>query len=514
MANLIARIDESENSLYYKYLEENKAKDANTITSGISSKDTEEDYDAFDLFDKIKDINNNSEENLYKPDADTSIEDTINSQLDREEELIRKKNEEQYEKEQQEKLLRQQQEEIEALKEQINSKEKKSFNPFSKIKDKIPFDKLPFVKKDDNDEFDEFLKQKEEEKKKEEESKNENKAESKPVAKEEKSEKVDKPSIFKKKEKEEKDTTDWKYLALHDEVTGLLNKKAFNSIDKSALGKYSIIYADINSLKYTNDNLGHDLGDKLIKNVGNVLNTLFPEQAYRIGGDEFVVVLDTDDSVSLGNKVNAIDIQLRLLSSKDFDITYSMATGSAIGTGKEFNDAVREAEEGMYSDKHKYKELHPEIYGKVEPEPEKPKTPENYNTMLSKEQQILKNEIADNHTPINQDKVDDIIARLRESACSIECIFITDPTFNKLFIFTDINVFIEMADDSLKDFSYLYALYENGPQYIGMDPYNSEVTHIFENVGKALMEGKIKSIEDVTKIRDINIFQEIYADFV
>ena len=71
-----------------------------------------------------------------------------------------------------------------------------------------------------------------------------------------------------------------------DELTGLLNLRAFNEDAKTAKAFASI---DVDSLKAINDNLGMDAGDAMLIAVGRVLNAL-PVDAYRTGGDEFFLL--------------------------------------------------------------------------------------------------------------------------------------------------------------------------------------------------------------------------------
>lgn len=93
----------------------------------------------------------------------------------------------------------------------------------------------------------------------------------------------------------------WKSMALHDELTGLSNRRrlnlAFNSSillanDKKL--KFAVLFMDINHFKYINDSYGHLVGDKLLKKIGSRLRTLFPNKdcVFRFGGDEFVILLE------------------------------------------------------------------------------------------------------------------------------------------------------------------------------------------------------------------------------
>ncbi|MFI7808472.1 GGDEF domain-containing protein, partial [Acinetobacter baumannii] len=59
---------------------------------------------------------------------------------------------------------------------------------------------------------------------------------------------------------------------------------------------------DMNGLKETNDQLGHDIGDGLLRRVGNILNQAIMNTAYtasRIGGDEFVILMPGADEANV-----------------------------------------------------------------------------------------------------------------------------------------------------------------------------------------------------------------------
>ena len=86
-----------------------------------------------------------------------------------------------------------------------------------------------------------------------------------------------------------------KNLSFTDSLTGLYNRNRYNhTITKllqnppSTLG---IIYLDLNGLKQVNDLEGHGAGDKLLQQTSQILLSLFRDDVYRIGGDEFVIIL-------------------------------------------------------------------------------------------------------------------------------------------------------------------------------------------------------------------------------
>jgi diguanylate cyclase (GGDEF)-like protein len=84
-----------------------------------------------------------------------------------------------------------------------------------------------------------------------------------------------------------------------DELTGLLNRRSFED-DMSKLKKrptlryITFVALDVNSLKRMNDTSGHVAGDELIRAAAIIIRDTFAPfgKCYRIGGDEFVAILD------------------------------------------------------------------------------------------------------------------------------------------------------------------------------------------------------------------------------
>ena len=89
-------------------------------------------------------------------------------------------------------------------------------------------------------------------------------------------------------------------LAHKDALTGLKNKTSYNQATSildadiaEGHAKFAIIMVDVNYLKRVNDTYGHERGNDYLINAGKLICKIFGEErVYRVGGDEFVVILD------------------------------------------------------------------------------------------------------------------------------------------------------------------------------------------------------------------------------
>ncbi len=89
-------------------------------------------------------------------------------------------------------------------------------------------------------------------------------------------------------------------LSLVDDLTGLYNRRGFLTLARQQLKianrtkkEMVLIYADLDDLKWINDNLGHDEGDRAIRDISLILREAFRESDIiaRMGGDEFVALV-------------------------------------------------------------------------------------------------------------------------------------------------------------------------------------------------------------------------------
>ncbi len=156
----------------------------------------------------------------------------------------------------------------------------------------------------------------------------------------------------------------YRKLAFTDELSGLFNRTAFHRDmenhdaieDKTKRDKVSLIMLDLNDLKKCNDNYGHNYGDEYITMVSKTIHEVFglDGRCYRIGGDEFCVMLPFASNNDLNNKVESFKIKISRLNTKNFVVPISVALGHATYNSSEdesLNDTLSRADKLMYENK-------------------------------------------------------------------------------------------------------------------------------------------------------------------
>jgi diguanylate cyclase (GGDEF)-like protein len=153
-----------------------------------------------------------------------------------------------------------------------------------------------------------------------------------------------------------------RYLAEHDDLTGLHNRRALiahldERLATGASGPLAVLFLDLDRLKAVNDYLGHNAGDWFIRAFAERLRSLAGEQCMiaRFGGDEFVVVpkcpMDADGAESLANELQE---SLRERVSIDGEmLTRTVSVGIAIGDADNdtTTDLLRKADQAVLSAK-------------------------------------------------------------------------------------------------------------------------------------------------------------------
>lgn len=164
--------------------------------------------------------------------------------------------------------------------------------------------------------------------------------------------------LLKSSEKRYRDLAeDIKYLSYHDQLTGLYNRRFYEEelkrLDTERNLPLTLIMADVNGLKLTNDAFGHLAGDKLIKEIAEIFKKNFRQDEIiaRIGGDEFIILLpkiDTKEAQEIMSRVNE-SFRNKQLDNMILSVSFGLATKYEVN--KEITEIYIEAEDQMYRTK-------------------------------------------------------------------------------------------------------------------------------------------------------------------
>ncbi len=153
-------------------------------------------------------------------------------------------------------------------------------------------------------------------------------------------------------------------LAYHDSVTGLPNRVLFNDRFSLAMAharrnqqKLAIMLLDLDRFKNVNDGLGHNVGDRLLKAVGERLKTLLrrSDTIARLGGDEFMLLLPelihTEDAETIAGKIlEGVRMPFEF-GSQLLRVTTSIGIAIYPYDGQDADALTRNADMAMYTAK-------------------------------------------------------------------------------------------------------------------------------------------------------------------
>ncbi|HEY5514349.1 MAG TPA: diguanylate cyclase [Geomonas sp.] len=149
-----------------------------------------------------------------------------------------------------------------------------------------------------------------------------------------------------------------RYLSTHDMLTGIYNRAYFDEeMERLKMGRkfpVSIVMADVDRLKETNDQLGHAAGDELLRHAAELFKGAFRrgDVAARIGGDEFAALLPDTDETALMEAIERLNQHLSLGTKENGWSLLKLSIGAATAnSGEELMAAWRTADERMYQEK-------------------------------------------------------------------------------------------------------------------------------------------------------------------
>ncbi len=141
-------------------------------------------------------------------------------------------------------------------------------------------------------------------------------------------------------------------LSYRDMLTGLYNRNKYIRVLEASEGKslhdVGVAYMDLNGLKKMNDEKGHEAGDDLIRAAAGALTDVFPDQAFRVGGDEFVIIREGISETAFSEKIDQLreNMERRKVSISIGDQWAAEERG--------IEEMLKRADHRMYEEKKRY----------------------------------------------------------------------------------------------------------------------------------------------------------------
>lgn len=155
-----------------------------------------------------------------------------------------------------------------------------------------------------------------------------------------------------------------KVESVTDPLTGMLNRRQFNRVLKARYAKFRrygsncvLVMYDFDHFKNINDRYGHAMGDEVLKKAAVLVNSQLRayDQAFRLGGEEFAIILsglDAKDAYAFAERIRqSIDIASFELDDTNIRSTISLGISQFRQSDNTFDDVMLRADEALYKSK-------------------------------------------------------------------------------------------------------------------------------------------------------------------
>lgn len=107
---------------------------------------------------------------------------------------------------------------------------------------------------------------------------------------------------------------------------------------------------DIDHFKAINDNLGHDVGDEVLKGLAKIFMTLFSDQLVaRLGGEEFAIYFDNINFESVRNRLESFRSHIEEITIHD--VSFTISIGLTQQANYDIDEVLKIAEQHLYTAK-------------------------------------------------------------------------------------------------------------------------------------------------------------------
>ena len=144
-----------------------------------------------------------------------------------------------------------------------------------------------------------------------------------------------------------------RHVGCTDMLTGLKNRNEYmwklNELKKKKLHSLGVIFIDMNGLKQMNDTKGHEYGDAMIRKTAECIIKYTSDNAYRIGGDEFIALWEEITREEFDDKVEKLKREFAGIKE------YTISMGHILEEGEiDIQQQVKKADASMYEAKQAY----------------------------------------------------------------------------------------------------------------------------------------------------------------
>ena len=137
-----------------------------------------------------------------------------------------------------------------------------------------------------------------------------------------------------------------------DMLTGLMNQSALaKRMDDTAPFHGVVTVCDMDNFKEVNDRYGHLVGDETLRNIGHLLRSSIrgEDEAFRWGGDEFVILFHNQDQEVARARMRAIEGRLLDFKVRGYGaLAISFSWGAAEANGQPLRETLDKADQNMY----------------------------------------------------------------------------------------------------------------------------------------------------------------------
>ncbi|HAQ56419.1 MAG TPA: hypothetical protein DCR44_03315 [Acholeplasmatales bacterium] len=147
------------------------------------------------------------------------------------------------------------------------------------------------------------------------------------------------------------------YLSYNDQLTGLNNRRYFvenfERLNRQENLPITMVFADVNGLKFTNDVFGHNAGDRLLIAFADILKKSIrrDDMLARVGGDEFIMILVNTDENRGRAWIAELESRISAASSHHGLLSVSLGMKTKTRVDEKFDEIYKFAEDMMYRQK-------------------------------------------------------------------------------------------------------------------------------------------------------------------